>query len=286
MARADTIRHNGGENMSDSERRSFIGRMSALLGAVPVALAAGAAQAKSAKRHETHSSADDRLSAMEKQMQEMAGELGKLKDAQAIRHLQHAYGYYMDKCLYDQVVDLFTDDGEVRFQGGIYRGRAGQRRLYCDLFRKTFANGANGPVYGLLLDHLQLQDIIDVADDRRSAKARVRCFMQAGSHDERKESSPGIPRQWWEGGIYENTYAKGDDGIWRIRILSYHVAYQGNYEDGWAHWKRVVRAEGARTYPDDPSGPDELVSGALAAWPDTPIVPFHYPHPVTGKSSV
>ena len=171
--------------------------MSALLTAVPLALAAGAAQAKSVKRHEGHSSADDRLTAMEKQMQEMAVELGRLRDAQAIRHLQHSYGYYMDKCLYDEVVDLFTEDGEVRFEGGIYRGRAGQRRLYCEALRKTFTGGANGPTYGLLLDHLQLQDIIDVADDRRSAKARFRCFMQAGSHEERKESSPGIPRQWW-----------------------------------------------------------------------------------------
>jgi hypothetical protein len=270
--------------MSDNARRSFIGRLSALLAAVPVALAASAAQARSAKRREGHSSPDDRLSAMEKQMQEMSVELGKLQDVHAIRRLQHSYGYYMDKCLYDEVVDLFAEDGEVRFQGGIYRGRAGQRRLYCDVMRKTFTGGANGPVYGFLLDHLQLQDIVDIADDRRSAKARVRCFMQAGSHDERKESSPGIPRQWWEGGIYENTYAKGDDGIWRIKVLSYHVAFQANYEEGWAHWKPATHAQGgAQTYPDNPLGPDELVPGALAPWPDTQVVPFHYVHPVTGK---
>jgi len=28
----------------------------------------------------------------------------------AIRRLQHAYGYYLDKCLYDDVVELFTDE--------------------------------------------------------------------------------------------------------------------------------------------------------------------------------
>ena len=46
----------------------------------------------------------------------------------AVRRLQHAYGYYLDKCLYDEVVDLFSDSGEVRFMGGIFKGKAGVRR--------------------------------------------------------------------------------------------------------------------------------------------------------------
>lgn len=33
--------------------------------------------------------------------------------------------------------------------------------------------------------------------------------------------------------------------------------------------------------PHDQKGPDELVDGEL--WPETRVVPFHYPHPVTGK---
>ena len=33
-----------------------------------------------------------------------------LEDEQAIRKLQHTYGYYLDKCLYDEVVALYAED--------------------------------------------------------------------------------------------------------------------------------------------------------------------------------
>jgi len=270
--------------MNHDQRRSFLSRTGALLALVPLTLAAGSARARTAKRKTTTSSDDDRLKAMEKQMEQMAAELGELKDVQAIRRLQHAYGYYMDKCLYDEVVDLFAEDGEVRFGGGIYRGKAGQRRLYSGNFRRVFANGANGPVFAFLLDHLQLQDIIDVAPDRRTALARVRCFMQAGSHDAKENPPPGIPRQWWEGGVYENSYAKGEDGVWRIKVLNYHVVYQGTFEEGWAHWKSAAPAADRKSFPEDPNGPDEWSPEGASAWPQTAVVPFHYAHPVTGKS--
>src|ERR1700753_31233 len=133
------------------------------------------------------------LSDLTRQVEMLANEVGRLNDAQAVRKLQHAYGYYLDKCLYDEVVDLFADDGEVRFMGGAFKGRAGLRRLYCERFRKNFTGGYHGPVYGFLLDHLQLQDIIDVAPDRGSALARFRCFMQAGSHETKKDAPPHLP---------------------------------------------------------------------------------------------
>jgi len=39
------------------------------------------------------------------------------------------------------------------------------------------------------------------------------------------------------------------------------------------------------TYPEDPLGPDELIEQKML-WPDTRVVPFHYPHPVTGKPTL
>src|SRR4029077_12554487 len=120
----------GGGDMQGDGRRRFLNRVAALLALVPLTLAAGAARARTTHRHETKSSDDDRLKAMETQMQQMASELGVLQDQQAIRRLQHAYGYYFDKCLYDEVVELFTEDPEVHFGAGVYRGKAGARRLY------------------------------------------------------------------------------------------------------------------------------------------------------------
>ena len=136
------------------------------------------------------------VAALAARVEQLADEVGLLNDAQAIRKLQHAYGYYLDKCLYDEVVDLFADGGEVRFMGGAFKGKAGLRRLYCDRFRKNFTGGYNGPVYGFLLDHLQLQDIVDVAPDRNTARGRFRCFMQAGSHETKKDAPGHMPKQW------------------------------------------------------------------------------------------
>ena len=61
----------------------------------------------------------------EDRVAELEHRLGMVEDALAIRNLQHAYGYYLDKCLYDEVVDLFDEGGEVIFIGGIYKGRPG-----------------------------------------------------------------------------------------------------------------------------------------------------------------
>ena len=105
----------------------------------------------------------------EERIAELEHRLGIVEDELAIRRLQHAYGYYLDKCYYDEVVDLFDEDGEVIFIGGVYKGRAGAARLYTGRFRSRFADGHNGPEFGRLLEHPMLQDFISVAPDRQTA---------------------------------------------------------------------------------------------------------------------
>ena len=218
------------------------------------------------------------------QLEEISNRLGILEDTQAIRNLHHSYGYYIDKCLYEDVVDLFAEDGEVRFVGGIYKGRdAGVRRLYVGGFLQGFTGGVPGPVYGFLLDHLQMQDVIHVAEDRKTAKARFRTFMQAGMHETNKSLQPGQkPIMWWEGGIYENSYVR-EDGIWKIQVLNYRPLWHAEYDKGWAYTQPDYVKPPEKTYPENPTGPDELMDPPPLIWPDTVIVPFHYMNPVTGK---
>ncbi len=132
---------------------------------------------------------EDRLARLEAQVAALTRELGRLQDVNAIRKLQHSYGYFMDKGLYDEVVDLFAEDGELRFMGGVFKGKAGLRRLYCERLRPGFT-GHNGPAFGLLCDHMQLQDVITVAADGLTAKARWRAFLQGGSHDLKPDINP------------------------------------------------------------------------------------------------
>ena len=216
---------------------------------------------------------DARIAALEQRIH-------NLEDANAIRKLQYAYGYYIDKCLYDEAVELFSDTARIRFLNGIYIGRAGARRLYCDWFREMFTGGHNGPQYGFLLDHLLAQDIIDVAPDGLTAKGRFRCLMQGGTHESRPPI-PNFPTACWEGGIYEHEYVK-ENGVWKIGDFNYTMLWQADYDKGWDH-SATHLFHLDKTFPEDPRGPDELVEGTKQTWPHTQVVPFHYPHPVTGE---
>ena len=215
-------------------------------------------------------------------IEKLENEVGILQDVNAVRKLQYTYGFFIDKSQYNEVVDLFADDGEVWFLGGIYKGKAGIRRLYIERFQTQFTQGHNGPRYGWLLDHPQLQMVIDVAPDRKTAQTRGRSMMQAGLH----ETAEGAQRAWWEGGLYENEYSRGDDGIWRIKALRYFPFWHGSFAEGWAKTKIDFIPMAKTLYPEDPVGPDALIDPQPRLWPATDTVPFHYPHPVTGQPIV
>ena len=223
-------------------------------------------------------SESEMLQALQRRVETLEHELGIQQDIHAVRKLQYSYGYFIDKSQYQEVVDLFADDGEVWFLGGIYKGKAGVRRLYIERFRQHFTEGHNGPRYGWLLDHPQMQMIVDVAPDRKTASVRGRSMMQAGLH----ETAKGNQRAWWEGGIYENSYVR-ENGVWKLKALRYYPFWHGSFKDGWAKTPIDFVATPKTLYPEDPLGPDALIDPQPRLWPATDIVPFHYPHPVTGK---
>jgi hypothetical protein len=119
---------------------------------------------------------------LRRRVEKLEKQIGMLEDVHAIRRLHHLYGYFLYKCMYDEVVDCYAEECEFYFFGGVFRGKAGIRRAYCDGFRRRFTGGRNGPVFGFLLDHSMMQDVVDVAPDRMTAKARFRCMMMVGTH--------------------------------------------------------------------------------------------------------
>src|SRR5687768_18114266 len=49
----------------------------------------------------------------------------RIEDVNAIEQLQAAYGYYVDRALWDEVADLFADDGTAEIGlDGVYVGKA------------------------------------------------------------------------------------------------------------------------------------------------------------------
>lgn len=222
----------------------------------------------------------------------------RLTDQEEIRKLQYKYGYYLDKCLYEEVLALFSDSPDTcaQFLGARFNGKAGVKRLYIGRFARNFAGGRNGPIHGFLLEHPQIQGIIDVDYSQQQnpgaappapprAKARFRSLMQAGVHASQAGIHPRGATQWWEGGVYENEYIRdGPGGTWRILRLRYNPFWHADFEHGWAYKVAGFVPFLTNKYPDDPSGPDEVFpEEQRMMWPDTRVVPFHYNHPVTGE---
>ena len=66
------------------------------------------------------------IAALEERIVKLEHELAIQQDIHQIRRIQYTYGYFIDKSQYNEV----ADQGDVWFLGGIYKGKAGVRRLY------------------------------------------------------------------------------------------------------------------------------------------------------------
>lgn len=221
---------------------------------------------------------DPRIDQLERQLASLSQEVTLLRDVQAIRTLHFTYGYCMDKWLFKEIVDLFAEDCELRFLNGIWRGKEGAKRLY------SWTEGAYGPRDGMLAEHVIGQDIVHVAPDRSRAWGRFRAFLQIGPHEKHaKDFPPSFAETFWEAGVHENEYVL-EDGVWKIALFNYRLAFQAPYEGGWAvspdHPIMITPWTG--TFPDVPNGPDEL-RPVPPQWPRATFQPFHYVHPITGQ---
>jgi hypothetical protein len=181
-------------------------------------------------------------------------EVARLEAHDAIENLQGAYGYYFDKNQWDQVADLFTDEGTYEIgQRGVYKGKKRIRQA-LDLI------GPAGAQQGLLNNELQLQPIIHVAKDGKTAKARWRTLEMKGVHGKAGQ---------WGAGVYENEYAL-QDGRWKISKLHYYLTFRADYDKGWAKGSQPIEKASTTLPPDAP--PTE-VYGSL---PDVYLPPYHY----------
>jgi hypothetical protein len=184
-----------------------------------------------------------------------------LRDAQQIENLQRIYGYYLDRAMWDQVADLFAPDGTIEMgQRGVYVGKR-RVRAFLDLL------GHDGLTDGWLNDHIQLQPIVDVAPDGKTARLRSRELDMTGVYG-----------QWgkWSEGTYENTFVK-QGGVWKIQSLHYYPTFITDYDKGWARDAEPVPQASSTLPPDRP--PTET----YAIYPKAFVPAFHYPNPVTGK---
>jgi len=201
------------------------------------------------------------------QIDALTARVEKLEGTRAVKKLQRAFGYYIDRGLWGEVSDLFADDGSLEIgMDGVYVGKARIQE-----YLRRLHGGQEGLIYGQLNEWITLQPAVFIAPDGRSATARWRDQGMLGQYKKHAE---------WRDGVYENTYVK-EDGVWKIKSLHLYVNFVAPYEKGWARLKPgegLVQSEASKAFP-----PDRGPTASYRSFPDTQVPPFQAPNPVTGK---
>ena len=202
-------------------------------------------------------SRDTRVAALERRLE-------RLEDQAQIEKLTRAYGYYIDKKVWQEVVPLFSNDAVVEISGrGVYKGSKGVETL----FRKVIGRGKDGLADGELSNHMVLQGITDVAPDGKTATGRWRAFIQIGMWQQ---------AALWAEGTYDITYVK-ENGVWKFQTMKWFGTYFTPYDKGW-HQQAFGNNRPSADFP-----PDAPPSVKYDAYPGHYVPPFPYPNPVTGR---
>ena len=176
-----------------------------------------------------------------------------VRDEHQIEVLQRTYGYLVDKNLWTQIADLFTDDGTLEIGGrGVFVGkpRVLQYLKYLGV-----------PERGKLYDHTQMEPVVTVAPDGQTAKGRWRALIFGADLDKKLD--------FLGDAIYENEYRK-ENGTWKISKLHAQFILYTDFQRGWGEtfW--------ANTTPEVDLPPDRKPSARYEIYPGNTFVPYHY----------
>jgi hypothetical protein len=161
-----------------------------------------------------------RASATPRTRAEIDREATLLLEASEAQNIANAFGFYLDRGMDDDVVDLFAPTGNVEVAGqGVFKGADGVRR-----FLRRF--GAPGLDPGELNDRPQLMPEVSISDDGATALVRVTELGMTGQHG---------GEGFWSLAIDTFLLTRGDDGKWRIATLHRRPLMRADYRQGWAH---------------------------------------------------
>jgi hypothetical protein len=211
------------------------------------------------------------LDTLAKRMADLAARAERLSDEIEVTNLQHAYGYYVDRKMWDDVADLFAADGTMELGlAGVYAGRTSIRR-------GLNAWGPPGLAEGEINDHIHLQTIVTVMPDgpptpggfgaASAARARGTEIGMTGTTG---------GRAIWSQSIYENEFVK-QGGVWKFKAMHVYPRFIVDAEKGWAQDAQPAPGP-SRAFP-----PDRPPTETYEIYPRFHIAPLHFDHPVTGR---
>jgi hypothetical protein len=198
----------------------------------------------------------------------LSKQVTSLENEKQIRELHKTYEDLLDRGMYSEVLNLFTDDAEVVFNGGVYKGKGGLKRLFCSHFNSGMTGKRTDQAPGFQLNPEQQQDVVEVSPDHKSARASYTYSIQVGTLIKSDFPLVKMARlhgegimKWWEGGLYEVAYVKNArNGNWKIRRFEYRVLSKADYRPGRTYAKPISVPSFSEVYPKEPTGPDKLIT--------------------------
>nr|WP_260395072.1 nuclear transport factor 2 family protein [Sphingobium lignivorans] len=182
-----------------------------------------------------------------------------LNDEDRVRNLQAIYGYYADRRMWDDVVDLFAEDAVVEIgRQGVWRGKAGVRRWLDGI-------GEQGLRHGQLNDRVQFNVTVKVAPGGNEAYARGIELGMLGEADREQG--------WWEITTFHNRFVR-QDGVWKLQEMRRFVQAKTDIFLGWGKSRISDPVPVGATAPDRPD---------VQASPAALVPAFLGRHPVTGR---
>jgi hypothetical protein len=209
---------------------------------------------------------------LEQRLAELARQTRQLDAYIGTENVANAYGYAIDEFRWDDMADLFAEQGwkELSYIGR-YTGRERIRQSVVDRY------GRDGRRANSMTFHQKTQPVITVSGDGNSSSIRTRLFQMNSSRQAGGS---------WMSGIYENTAVK-ENGVWKLSSMDLDYTWAADYLGGWAlvepgAFERFVPAPGSLSGAAAPDGP---LRGSITPPYPTDLVDmaFHYDNPVSGR---
>jgi len=189
-------------------------------------------------------------------LEELETRIAVLNDEDAVRNLQNAYGYYVDRKMWDDVVDLFVEDSALEIADvGVFLGRDGVRR----------AMERMGPAelsHGELNDHPLFDTMVRVLPGGREAVSRGIELAMLGDADETTAQ--------WGIAVFRNRFVK-EDGLWKFKEMRFFPTMRADYFVGWGQGALAEALDETLPAPDRVASDSRPERWAPAYIEDNPV---------------
>ncbi|KAJ4294421.1 hypothetical protein N0V90_008111 [Kalmusia sp. IMI 367209] len=142
----------------------------------------------------------------------------RLNDEDEVRNLMHAHGYYVDRRMWTDVVDLHTNKTKVTITGlGTFHGLTGARQALERMGPEGLTTGVNN-------DHPIFDTIVEVNPNGQRAVARGIEIAMRGNTNNHTAS--------WEFNVFRNNFVK-EGGVWKVQAIETTPLVVADYYKGW-----------------------------------------------------